>query len=239
MREARLRFRNLPGRKYILGFDTFIRHRLVADLATNFRPTTVLDVGGEGTLGLFMRGVEVTSANIKESDIHYAGDKLPLSDDSFDLVVSLDTIEHLPGSARLPFLKELYRVCKKGTIVCGPLGTPEHSAHEKRVLESGLLSGASRDYLAQHVEFGLPNPTEVCQMAGCFGGDVYYQGDFRRDVKVKRNQTLLLGYLNLILQALENIFISTRWDISRHVKIDYSPYTNRCFLVCAKQFRLE
>lgn len=121
-----MKFKKLPGRKYITGFDTFIRHRIMAALAYKFNPRTILDVGGEGMLKLFLPQIQITTANVKSSDICYSSDKLPLNGNSFDLAVSLDTIEHLPKNKRKKFLLELYRVSRKGFILCAPFGTPEH-----------------------------------------------------------------------------------------------------------------
>ena len=40
------------------------------------------------------------------------GDNLPFEDDSFDVVISVDTLEHVPKPKREHFLHELKRVCK-------------------------------------------------------------------------------------------------------------------------------
>lgn len=228
-----MNFRNLPVRKYISGFDTFIRHRLVAELTDQFSPATILDVGGEGALRFFVPEVEITTANIKEADICYTGGRLPLSDGSFDLVVSLDTVEHLPRERRREFMTDLFRVSRKGIIVCAPLGTPEHSAYEKKVLDSGMLSGPSRDYLSQHASFGLPTAAEVSQIAALFKASIHYQGDFR-EIKPGRSRSEISAYLSLICQAVNNMLINSLWDPKKHLKDSFCPYTNRFFLVARK-----
>jgi len=204
----------------------------VADLANRFRPGSLLDVGGEGILTLFMKRVEITTANIKEADICYPGGKLPLEDESFDVVVSLDTIEHHPKDRRMAFLEDLYRVSRRGIIVCGPIGTPEHCVHEKEVFDSGVLSGVSRDYLGQHLEFGLPGSGEVSEMLRLLGGHVYYQGDFR-EIGAS-TEASLLSYLSLSVQTLKNISLDLLWDTAKHVSEDCGPYTNRFYLVSEK-----
>jgi cyclopropane fatty-acyl-phospholipid synthase-like methyltransferase len=225
-----LKFENLPGRKYIAGCDTFIRHRIVAELASKFNPRTILDVGGEGTLKLFLPRVQITSANVKSADISYSGDKLPLKDNSFDIVVSLDTMEHLANHKRTDFLYELYRVSRKGFILCAPLGTPEHVAYEKEVLASGLVTGDSYKYLAEHVKYGLPTPDEVSEMVRLFSAQVFYQGDFRK-VKPSKNRYM---YFQLLAQTAGNMLVNAFWQDSKYYRLSFTQYTNRFFLIANK-----
>ena len=228
-----MRFNGLPGTKYITGFDTFIRHRVMAALADKFNPTTILDVGGEGMLKLFLPRVQIIAANVKSGDISYSGDKLPLKDRSFDVVVSLDTIEHLPKHERVDFTQELYRVSEKAFILCAPLGTPEHVAYEKEVLAFGSVAGDSYKYLAEHVKYGLPAPTEVLEMARQFSAKVFYQGDFRK-VRTSNNKCM---YLHLFAQTVGNIIVDAFWQNSKYLASDFTQYTNRFFLIADKSGR--
>jgi ubiquinone/menaquinone biosynthesis C-methylase UbiE len=202
-------------------------------MAMGFQPRTVLDVGGEGMLKLFLPKVRIVTANIKEADICYSGNTLPLMGSSFDIVVTLDTIEHLHKNNRTTFLSELYRVAKKGVILCAPFGTPEHLAYEKEILNSGILDGDSLTYLTEHLEFGLPFPNEVSEMVSHFSAKVFYQGDFR-DVRpsVKR-----YTYYDLLVQMFRNILIDTFWRNSEYLKSDFTQYTNRFFLIANKTCR--
>ena len=233
MKGRPLRFRNLPGRKYISGVDTFIRHRLVSELARNFRPTSILDCGGKGLLSLFMREVRVTTANIKSADINYSGESLPVLDNSFDLVVSLDTLEHLPRARRMAFIRDVQRVAKKGLIICAPFGTAEHLAYEKQFLAAGIQSGESSFYLAEHVKYGLPIPAEVVDMANILDVRIYYQGNFREIVTVK-NSNRAQAYIALLSQVLRNIITDIRWHKGHHLSDSFTPYTNRFFLIAEK-----
>jgi hypothetical protein len=222
--------KNRPRGKYVAGCDTFIRHNIVAELVRKFNPRTILDVGGEGTLKLFLPRVQITSANVKSADISYSGGKLPLKDNSFDIVVSLDTMEHLANHKRTDFAQELYRVSKKAFILCAPLGTPEHVAYEKEVLASGLLAGDSYEYLAEHVKYGLPTPDEVSEMVRLFSAHVFYQGDFRK-VKPSENRYI---YFQLLAQTAANMLVDAFWQDSKYLKPTFTPYTNRFFLIADK-----
>jgi hypothetical protein len=227
---SELRFVGLPGRKYIAGFDTFVRHRCLASMAMEFHPGTILDVGGEGMLRLFLPQIQITTANVKNADIVYAGDKLPVNDKSFELVVSLDTIEHLPNNKRKYFLLELYRVSEKGFIICAPFGTPEHLAYEMDLLSSGNLSSESYQYLTEHVEYGLPRPEEVSEMAKLFSAKVFYQGDFRK-VRPSGNR---YTYYDLLVKTVSNTLIDAFWQDSKYLQSSFTSYTNRFFLIANK-----
>lgn len=228
-----MRFRNLPGRKYALGLDTFIRHRLLASLASKFNPKTILDVGGEGVLKLYLPKVQIVTANLKAADICYSGDRLPVMDNSFDVVVSLDTMEHLPKHKRTPFLSELHRVGRKGFILCAPLGTSEHLAYEKEILSLGVLDDDSFTYLTEHVQFGLPIPEEVHEMAKMFSGKLFYQGDFRK-VRPVTNRSVYMGYYGLLVQTISNMLIDVFWQEFKYLMANFTPYTNRFFLIANK-----
>jgi SAM-dependent methyltransferase len=60
------------------------------------------------------------------SDVVPPGAPLPYANDRFDLVVSMDVIEHLPGDALRPWLSEIFRVTKPGGLVF--LTTPNYGA---------------------------------------------------------------------------------------------------------------
>lgn len=49
------------------------------------------------------------------------GCKLPFRDKIFDVIVSVDAVEHIPKSIRNNFYQELKRVCKKKVIITCPL----------------------------------------------------------------------------------------------------------------------
>jgi hypothetical protein len=223
--------KHLPGKKYIAGADTFIRHRSIAALLEGFKPETVIDCGGEGFLNHFVRYAKVTSVNIKEgADILCMDDSLPFDDDNFDVSVCIDTLEHLPQEGRIKFLKELMRVARRGIVVCAPLGTRERMYYEKKLLASGILWGEMQSYLAQHVKYGLPTPNEVGELREILSASVFYQGDFRKVRRVRK----AFAYPSLALQILGNMSINISWGWSKKFEEKYNPYTNRFFLVADK-----
>jgi hypothetical protein len=216
-------------RKYICGTDTFLRHRCVVTLLKAFQPKTILDVGGEGLLARFMDST-VLSANVKNAEVLYDGKHLPFGKDSFDAVVSLDTLEHLPKEQRSQFCTELLRVACHVVVLCAPLGTPAHVEHEKRLLAARGLSAETLCYLAEHVQQGLPTPAEVVELAWMFSGRTYYQGSFL-GVSNARGRFL---HSWLALQTIRNLIEDFFWSDIKHLKKAHGCCTNRFFLVVPK-----
>ena len=186
--------------------------------------------GGEGMLRLYLPQIQITTANLKDADIIYAGDKIPVNDKSFDIVVSLATIEHLPRNNRTSFLSELYRVAKKGFMLCASFRAPEHLAYEKGILNSGILNGTSFAYLSEYVEFGLPLPEEVSEMAKIYSAKLFYQGDFR-EIRPSGNKNT---HYDLLIQTLNNTLTDAFWQDCKHLKSSFTQYTNRFFLTANK-----
>jgi ubiquinone/menaquinone biosynthesis C-methylase UbiE len=112
-------------------------HRTVIDIVRMVKPTNLLDAGcGEGFTGrdlrqawpeLAMMGVDISEvalawnqanlmsqAPLGQSDVCY----LPFADASFEMVMSLEVLEHLPDS-RIG-LREYLRVAQKFVLVSVP-----------------------------------------------------------------------------------------------------------------------
>jgi hypothetical protein len=145
------------GNKYFLPPDVFSRHRLMAKKIVASK--SILDVGGSlGELRKFLPHANITTADVANgADVMFDGKKLPIDDHSYETVVSVDTFEHIPDTERPLFVKELFRVAKKQVVIFAPYGSKEHSAAEKRLVDSYERQGKSvPSYLQEHVKFGLP-----------------------------------------------------------------------------------
>jgi 2-polyprenyl-6-hydroxyphenyl methylase/3-demethylubiquinone-9 3-methyltransferase len=81
---------------------------------------------------------------LARADVLEPGAPLPYAAESFDLVVSMDVIEHLPEPALLPWLEELYRVTKRGGLVF--LTTPNYASKGLVVLEQTALELVARSH---------------------------------------------------------------------------------------------
>ncbi|GAC1654940.1 MAG: hypothetical protein NVS4B8_30130 [Herpetosiphon sp.] len=156
-------------------FDQFGRYHMLREAVDAARSALhlprlrVLDVGGfyetpEGpTLPLqtFLPDDDVTVLDVVPCDlpgyIRGDGTGLDFGNDSFDLVVSLDTLEHIPQAQRRTFWRELLRVAHHGVILLAPFGTADVDAAEEMLfayIKAEL--NAEHQQLKEHREYGLP-----------------------------------------------------------------------------------
>lgn len=221
------------ARRTAMAADTRERHAIVSDLAGS--PATVLDVGGvAGEMEAFLPAARVTSLNVgdESADVHFDGTRIPYGDGSFEVAMSLDVLEHIPGPQRLGHVEELSRVAAQRAILCCPLGTPDHVAAEREVAAwYRELTGRGHRFLEEHLERGLPTEAELREIAAAAGGfELRFQGDFRQVVEVFRRGVLarrrptprrLARYTGARLGR----------GAARGLERRSNPYTNRAFLI--------
>jgi SAM-dependent methyltransferase len=85
---------------------------------------------------------ELHGAKLAGSDVLEPGAPMPYADGRFDLVVSMDVIEHLEEPRLLPWLGELLRVTRPGGHVF--LTTPNYASHALDLLERTVLELIAR-----------------------------------------------------------------------------------------------
>jgi SAM-dependent methyltransferase len=208
--------------------DTSERHAVVARLAGS--PSSLLDVGGSpGGLAAFLPRTRVTVANVEPpADVLLGGVELPFPDASFDVVTSLDVLEHLPREQRPRHLEELVRVARRRVVVCCPLGTPEHEASEQALAAwYRKMTGTGHRFLEEHLERGLPTEQELRRLADGLPWrfEAHFHGDFRRVERLFRLGTLArrrpLAYVAARLRARPDTELLS----------EPGRFTNRIFLV--------
>lgn len=152
---------NLPKEQ----FDLYGRYATLGDIINVLRtkPTyKILEVGGFGSLlPQFLPNDQITLSDILPSNkpnyIRADGCNLPFQNQSFDIVVSTDVLEHIEPSGRLKFLNESKRVACDLIIVAAPFFNSAIIRFEKDANEYyRLLSGQNHPWLKEHLEFGLP-----------------------------------------------------------------------------------
>jgi SAM-dependent methyltransferase len=142
-----------------------LRYRPVASLLDELRADDVLDVGsGWHGLSCYRRGWVV------QTDLSFASrrpggepigrptyvcasaERLPFHDGSFDFVVSLDLVEHLPELLRRPAILELTRVARRGVLIGFPVG-PVAAATDRKLRRALLLARCPiPDWLEEHLD---------------------------------------------------------------------------------------
>ncbi|HEY5595521.1 MAG TPA: class I SAM-dependent methyltransferase, partial [Nitrospiria bacterium] len=156
-------------------FDQYSRYKVCSDLLLKISPNggTVLDVGSgeECLLGKFLPNFEITyvdpllSLRAERSGNKIAGDVFvkDLDGQSFDYVVSVDTLEHIPIDARNAFLVRVSSLSRKGIILACPCSDAGDAVETDRWLNEvyKISRGADFSWLKEHREYGLPKLSET------------------------------------------------------------------------------
>jgi hypothetical protein len=219
--------------------DTYERHWVAARWLRAQGAKSVLDVGGEGLLRRFVPGVSCVSVNVcAPAEVLYDGTTLPFADASFDAVVSLDTLEHLPADRRPSFVEELLRVASRLVVLAAPHGSETHRRLEQEALAAYRAQrGEDHPYLREHVEYGLPTAEELQQLCAGHALEMRFCGDCRRQARAflstlrPRN-----GLLERVPVVPDMIAILRHANLGAVPRLDASAaeHSNRAYLFVQK-----
>lgn len=161
-----------------LPFDQYQRYATAARVVEGLggvRDKTVLDVGGApGFMEVFFPGAKVAIVDRYGSHggnfIVADGARLPFDDDAFDVVLSLDVLEHIYPQFREPFLAELRRVARDYVVLSAP-----HATDGVQMAEAALQSFVTARFgevfgtLQEHADNGLPRIEDTLTGLGAGG----------------------------------------------------------------------
>jgi hypothetical protein len=166
-----------------LPFDQYQRYKVVQEIVRLIKgqrqgeALKVLDVGGlshtyEGQpflpIARFLPEEEIMVLDVQD---YYGPNYLrvdedglfPLSDASFDVVVSCDTLEHVPPERRPAFLDELLRVARQYVVLAGPFDSEDTRLAEQIFYDLHLRRlGVVQPQLHEHRLYGLPDLQALC-----------------------------------------------------------------------------
>ena len=166
----------------------------------------ILDVGGYVEINSIAReyfdAVEYTSINIGSawyktfrSDYLYDGNNLPFDDETFDFIISVDTLEHISESNRERIIKEMIRVAKKRVIIVTPFRREGEPTDESYIID------ICKQYdieippsLAEHELYGLPLLSDL---------NNYVKNDFGK----MKFATIRRDYWNIQISMLFNTIV--------------------------------
>ncbi len=120
---------------------------------------SILSVGDSKSANVLGRFAvkNVTIMDISaDCDVSASADKIPFKDNSFDVVVCIDTLEHIPRNLRNAVTDEVVRVAKKLAIIIAPVDSVENNRAEELVYEF-MKTG----YIREHRQMGLVNFDEI------------------------------------------------------------------------------
>ncbi len=91
---------------------------------------------------------------------------LPFKDRSFDYVLAMDVLEHVPRESRRAFCEELTRVCREAVLADVPLEGDDdifQAARYDRAFQEAYEKrfGKGEGNVAEHLQNGHPTPGEV------------------------------------------------------------------------------
>jgi hypothetical protein len=139
---------------------------LLKPLEPFFRPHPRILEAGSGSEGLG----HLVSYPFWGCDVHFAGPinpnmkalrvsttELPFEDGSFDVVISLDCLEHIPTDAlRRKALEDMWRVAKSALIIGFPAGKAAHAVDRALSMYYRRKGMRAPDWLREHMANGLP-----------------------------------------------------------------------------------
>ncbi len=167
-----------------LPFDQYQRYKVVKEIVglikgrhlPNFLgdeggTLKVLDVGGVSNtrdgqtffpMARFLPHDEVMVLDVQDHELPGylrvgENEPFPLSDASFDVVVSCDTLEHVRPERRPAFLDELLRVARQYVILAAPFDSEDTRLAEQIFYDFHLRLGAAQPQLFEHRLHGLPD----------------------------------------------------------------------------------
>ena len=164
-------------------FDQWSRYDAAARAVRAILPDggTVLDVGcgQQMLLGSFLPDHQLTYLDPllagKDAE-HIIGRRLTpesVQDGRYDIVVSVDALEHIPADVRPAFLSQLIRASKRGVVIAAPFADAGDAKSTDDSVHEAYRAKCGHDYswLREHEEYGLPSlATTLAQLheAGLF-----------------------------------------------------------------------
>lgn len=110
----------------------------LADVDAEGRNITVCDIDPRSIeLARTLHGARLAAADLVEP-----GRALPYAAGRFDLVVSMDVIEHVPEPGLAPWIEEIFRVLKPGGLAF--LTTPNYASKALTFIEQTVLEAIAR-----------------------------------------------------------------------------------------------
>lgn len=171
-----------------LPFDLHERYALARAVVERLAPSarSLLDVGGtmggdSGHLawtGDFFPGRDTTVVDARWADLprHLRvepGRPLPFADRSFEVVLAMDVLEHVPPAARASWIEEAYRVADGLLVVANPFATPGVEEADRFLFEFiRSRYGYEHGFLAEHLAHGHPDLAATCERLRSLGAAV-------------------------------------------------------------------
>jgi hypothetical protein len=186
---------------------------IAKDIERSFKKkSSILDVGsGQFGLNTYLKNYDITGTdivpgdnNVKSKVVLASAEKLPFENNSFDVVVSVDMVEHLRPSIRKKAIDEMVRVGRQKLYISFPRGKLSAIVDSLIARYYKLTHKEDLEFLLEHKKYGLPNDIKTFK-------DIKISAKkFSKSVSVKRsgNTNLLLWIILLIMGFSENKYLT-------------------------------
>jgi len=188
---------------------------IVKDIRKNFKnKVKILDVGSGGFgLCVYIKGkYDITGTDIETGGkifkntkvIKASADKLPFKDSSYDIITSVDMMEHLPEKIRKKAVFEMVRVAEQKIYLAFPRG--KMSALIDRFIRRYYKFTHKRelDFLNEHIRYQLPKERET---------EVFFNeaaSKYKKKIVVnKKGNTNIFLWLFLLIMGFSQVKILT------------------------------
>lgn len=186
-----------------LSWDRFVRLKAAADYVQQKRKPgdCLLDVGGyDGALALFLDGLTVDLLDPDTTDGCVT--QIQAEDDSYDFVVAIDVLEHIPPDLRSLALRECARVARTHLVINYP-------CQASRPAQDLVLKLTNNRLVREHVEWPLPDSYWVMSALAKAG--------FRCDLKEHANVGIWVGQYLMHCLLPDKAVELNRFLIDHHV----------------------
>ena len=120
--------------------------------------------------------------------------KLPFPDHSFDLVFSVDLLEHILPSNRIKILEEMVRISKKEVIAIFPCGEEARAQDLAIASKFEKDTGRKLEILRAHEEIPFPEESEIVNWKKLLSGRIK-NFDVLKLFNLKLREKLIRGWL--------------------------------------------
>ncbi|MCI0413975.1 glycosyltransferase [bacterium] len=221
-------------------FDQFQRYKLlgkIIDLLTNGKLSNILEVGAAfSPLRQLLPGYPIINLDVVTADhitVRGSGLHLPFPDQSFEIVASIDVLEHLPERERAPFIQQLQRVSRNAVILAFPMKTALTNQADQTFSQAiQKLTGNTSSYVAEHIEHQLPDRQEIFDSLKTFFPEIYeYQNaNVHSWLLLQLSNFLMLQFSEIdVARGLFNQIFNEYFESLSHESPAY-----RVFFVCLK-----
>lgn len=184
-------------------------------------PVTGVDVRFEAPIYPLLKPVIGDAANLK------------FDDNSFDVVVGMDVLEHLPKKKRERAIAEMLRIARKKVIIGVPCGNEarEHDQKMARIYISRNFSNFK--FMDEHQEFGLPEEPDILSYIEDLAKKIGKKAkvEIKGNMNVKMREFLMKGWMsenfliNIIFRKVFLLFIFV------FRLLDKPPYYRKIFFI--------